>query len=89
MTAGTVPSTVSRTGIPTAGRNALARYFNAYRVAAYLMIVYTLGHTFGAVTSTPQFGPDSDAVALSMKTVHVVAQGTDRTWYDFYQGFGA
>jgi hypothetical protein len=53
------------------------------------MILYTLGHTVGAVIATPAFGSQSDAVVSSMKSVQVVVQGTERTWYDFYRGFGA
>jgi hypothetical protein len=89
MNAGTVASTMTRTDITAVQRGVLGRYFNAYRIAAYLMVLYTLGHTFGAVIGTPEFGPQSDAVAFSMKTVHVIVQGTERTWYDFYRGFGA
>jgi hypothetical protein len=64
------------------------RYFNTYRLAAYLLVLYTFGHTLGAVIETPKFGPESDAVVSMMKSVHVIAQGTDRTWYGFYRGFG-
>ena len=80
---------MTRTAFPVAQGGIFARYFNAYRIAAYLMVFYTLGHTLGAVVATPQFGPQSDAVVSAMKTVRVVAQGTERTWYDFYRGFGA
>jgi hypothetical protein len=89
MNAGTAASAITRTGIPTGQRGVLGRYFNPYRVAAYLMVLYTLGHTVGAVIGTPEFGPQSDAVVSSMKTVGVMVQGTERTWYDFYRGFGA
>jgi hypothetical protein len=65
-----------------------ARYFNAYRLAAYVLVLYALGHTLGAVVSTPDFGPRSAEVVTAMKTVHVVSQGADCTWYGFYRGFG-
>jgi hypothetical protein len=65
-----------------------ARYFNAYRLAAYALVLYTFGHTSGAVIATPEFGPGSDAVVAVMKSVHVIAQGADCTWYGFYRGFG-
>jgi hypothetical protein len=87
MDAGTVASAITQTGIPTVQRGVLGRYFNAYRIAAYLM--NTLGHTVGAVFGTPEFGPQSDAVVSSMKTVRVMVQGSERTWYDFYRGFDA
>jgi hypothetical protein len=66
-----------------------ARYFNAFRIASYLLILYALGHTLGAVVGTPRFGVASDAVVALMKTVTVKAQGADCTWYGFYRGFGA
>jgi hypothetical protein len=66
----------------------MSRYFNAYRLAAYVLVLYTLGHTFGAVVATPDFGAASMGVVSSMKEVHVVAQGADCTWYGFYRGFG-
>lgn len=64
------------------------RYFNAFRLAAYLLVLYTLGHTLGAVVNTPQFGAESDGVVAAMKSVRVIAQGSDCTWYGFYRGFG-
>src|SRR5215471_9096562 len=89
MSARTVASTMTRSGIPAVQPGVLGRYFNTYRIAAYLMVLYTLGHTVGAVIGTPEFGPQSDTVVSSMKTVRVMVQGTERTWYDFYRGFGA
>jgi hypothetical protein len=68
--------------------NLVARYFNAYRLAAYALALYALGHTMGAVVSTPRFGPESDAVVAAMKSVHVAAMGANCTWYGFYRGFG-
>jgi hypothetical protein len=38
--------------------------------------------------ATPEFGAASDSVVSMMKSVHVVAQGADATWYSFYRGFG-
>jgi hypothetical protein len=37
-----------------------SRYFNAFRLASYLLVLYTLGHTLGAVIETPQFGASSN-----------------------------
>jgi hypothetical protein len=75
--------------VATKSHGVLARYFNEFRIAAYVLVLYALGHTFGALVSTPQFGAESDAVVASMKTVHFVTQGVERTWYGFYLGFGA
>jgi hypothetical protein len=89
MTTKTIVPAMTGSAITAVQRSAVARYVNAYRIAAYLMVLYTLGHTFGAVIGTPAFGSQSDAVVSSMKMVRVVAQGTERTWYDFFRGFGA
>jgi hypothetical protein len=69
-------------------RGVLTQYFNEFRLAAYVLVLYTLGHTWGAVVNTPRFGVASDVVVASMKSVHVYAQGSDCTWYGFYRGFG-
>jgi hypothetical protein len=75
--------------MPNSGaRSVRARYFNAFRIASYLLVLYTLGHTFGAVIETPHFGAESDAVVAAMKAVHLRAQSADCTWYGFYRGFG-
>jgi hypothetical protein len=71
-----------------AGRSVLARYLNSYRLAAYVLVFYALGHTLGAVVATPQFGAESDSVVSMMKSVRVLAQGSEATWYGFYRGFG-
>jgi Sec-independent protein secretion pathway component TatC len=65
-----------------------ARYFNAYRLAAYVLVLYALGHTLGALVETPRFSAESDAVAAQMKAVHVVVQGADCNWYGFYLASG-
>jgi hypothetical protein len=79
--------------LPTRGdadapRSMRARFFNVYRIASYALVLYALGHTMGAVVNTPALGPESDAVAATMKSVHIAAQGADCTWYGFYRGFG-
>src|SRR5690242_17906160 len=67
----------------------LQRYFNAYRLASYVLVLFTVGHTLGTVITTPKFGPASDAVVAAMKSVHMMVQGMDRTWWDFYRGMSA
>ena len=66
----------------------MMRYLNPFRLASYVLVLYALGHTLGAVVGTPSFGAESDAVVVAMKAVHVQAQGSDCTWYGFYRGFG-
>ncbi len=73
---------------PSALRRILALYFNPYRLAAYALALYALGHTFGAVVQTPDLGAASDAVVSQMKSVHVSAAGWDTTWYHLYRGLG-
>jgi len=65
------------------------RFFNSFRLASILLVLYTIGHTAGAVIATPKLGVGSDTVVALMKSVHVRAQGADCTWYGFYRGFGA
>jgi hypothetical protein len=77
------PEAAARAPAPQGVR---ARYFNVYRLAAYFLVFYTLGHTLGAVVATPRFGSESDSVVSAMKSVHVVSQGFDCTWYGFYRG---
>lgn len=65
-----------------------ARYFNPLRVATYLLVFYTFGHTVGALFNTPSFSPQAEAVLASMRTVHFPVQGVERTWFNFWFGFG-
>jgi hypothetical protein len=69
-------------------RDLRGRYANTFRIASVLLVLYTLGHTLGAVVSIPRFGDASDTVVSLMQSVHVRAQGADCTWYGFYRGFG-
>ena len=64
------------------------RFGNPYRLASYVLGLYAMGHTAGALISTPKFGTAADAVATSMKSVHFEAQGFETSWYGFYLGFG-
>jgi hypothetical protein len=66
----------------------MRRYLNPFRLTTMLLVPYCLGHTFGALVSTPHFGADSDAVMTAMKSVHFQANGSDCTWLGFYLGFG-
>ena len=66
----------------------LRRFGNPHRLASYVLVLYAIGHTAGALISTPKFGAAADAVATAMKSVHFDAQGFDDSWYGFYLGFG-
>ena len=63
-------------------------YLNPFRLTTSLLLLYFLGHTFGALVSTPHFGVESDAVMAAMKSVHFKADGSDCTWFGYYLGFG-
>lgn len=64
------------------------KYFNLYRVSAYLMIFFFAAHTFGGMLSGKSRGSEADDVISSMKSVHFDVQGMSCTYYDFYFGFG-
>ena len=76
-------------GAPAAAaRGWTARYLNPLRLSTYLLILYTLGHTWGALLSSPHFSTDSDQVVSAMRSVHFQCQGSICTWFGFYLGFG-
>lgn len=57
-----------------------------YRIASILLLLFAIGHTLGFWQAQPQWGADS--VVASMRAVHFDAQGFNRTYWDFYLGFG-
>jgi len=57
-----------------------------FRIAAVLLLLFALGHTFGFRQNVPQWG--ADAVLQSMRAVHFDAQGFTRTYWDFFSAFG-
>jgi hypothetical protein len=66
----------------------MRQLFNPYRLASIVLVLNLLGHSFGALINTPDFGGDSLRIAAIMKSEHFQAQGFDVTWYGFYEGFG-
>ena len=63
-----------------------------YRICAGLLLLATLGHTFGGMLGTarrgPRAGADADRVFADMKSVHFKWQGADTTWFSFWLGNG-
>ena len=63
-----------------------------YRICAGLLLLATLGHTFGGMLGTarrgPRAGPEADRVFADMRSVHFKWQGTNTTWYSFWLGLG-
>ena len=63
-----------------------------YRISAGLLLLATLGHTFGGMLGTarrgPRAGADADRVFAEMKSVYFTWQGADTTWFRFWLGNG-
>jgi hypothetical protein len=57
-----------------------------YRIASILLLLFAAGHTLGFRQTNPKWGVDS--LVQSMKSIHFNANGSDRTYWDFYVGFG-
>jgi len=63
-----------------------------YRICAALLLLATLGHTFGGMIGTarhgPRAGPEADRVFADMKSVRFRWQGAETTWFGFWLGNG-
>jgi hypothetical protein len=63
-----------------------------YRICAALLLLATLGHTFGGMLGTarrgPRAGPEADRVFADMKSVRFRWQGAETTWFGFWLGNG-
>ncbi len=57
-----------------------------YRIASVLLLLFALGHTLGFRHVDPAWGIDSIIGAL--RSTHFDAQGFNRTYWDFFTGFG-
>jgi hypothetical protein len=57
------------------------------KIAAVLMFLYFVGHTAGAPW-TPGETPADVAVVNAMKSEHFPVIGSQRSYWDFYFGFG-
>src|SRR5580698_1708402 len=57
-----------------------------FRAASVLSVLFAFGHTIGFRQTDPQWG--LDATVTSMKSIRFVLQGFDRTYWDFFVGFG-
>ena len=58
----------------------------SYRIAAVLLLLFSIGHTLGFRQTDPQW--KADAVVADMQKIHFNAQGFDRSYWDFFVGFG-
>ena len=57
-----------------------------YRVAAVLLLLFAVGHTFGFQQVDPKWGVDT--LIASMRSIHFDALGSNRTYWDFFLGSG-
>ena len=57
-----------------------------YRIAAVLLVLFAAGHTFGFLQVDPEWHVDT--LVQSMKTTHFDIAGSERTYWDFFVGFG-
>jgi hypothetical protein len=57
-----------------------------YRIASVLLALFAIGHTVGFSQTEPQWGVDS--LVRSMQTIHFNVNGAERTYWDFFVGFG-
>ena len=57
-----------------------------YRIASILLLLFAAGHTLGFRQIDPKWGVDS--LIQSMRSIRFNANGFDRTYWDFFVGFG-
>lgn len=57
-----------------------------YRISSVLLVLFAAGHTAGFRKTRPEWGVD--ALVSSMRSIHFNAQGFNRSYWDFYVGFG-
>jgi len=57
-----------------------------YRIAAILMVLIAVAHTFGFSQSDPAWG--ADALLASMRSLHFDVQGSSRTYWDLFLAAG-
>ena len=57
-----------------------------YRIASVLLLLFAAGHTLGFRQIDPRWGVDG--LVHSMQTVQFNVNGSDRTYWDFFVGFG-
>ena len=57
-----------------------------YRVSAVLLVLFALGHQIGFRQVDPSW--NADAVAGAMRSVRFGVQGFQRSYWEFFSGFG-
>jgi hypothetical protein len=57
-----------------------------FRIASVLSVLFACGHTVGFRQTDPHWG--IDATVTSMKGIRFAIQGFNRSYWDFFVGFG-
>ena len=57
-----------------------------YRFSSGLLVLFALGHTIGFRRVDPRW--NADGVVSSMRSVSFDVQGVNRSYWDFFSGFG-
>ena len=57
-----------------------------YKISSVILVLFALGHTIGFRQVDPRWA--ADTVVDGMRTVHFEVQGFNRTYWDFFTGFG-
>lgn len=57
-----------------------------YRVAAVVLLIFSVAHTTGFSQSDPRWGVD--ALLASMRAIHFDVLGSSRSYWDFYLAAG-
>ena len=57
-----------------------------YRISSVLLVLFALGHTIGFRQVDPHWG--ADTVVNGMRSVSFEVQSFNRTYWDFFTGFG-
>jgi predicted membrane-bound spermidine synthase len=57
-----------------------------YRTASVLLLLFAAGHSAGFLQIDPSWGVNS--MIMQMRSTHFDVQGSNRTYWDFYVGFG-
>lgn len=57
-----------------------------YWISSILLLLFAIGHTVGFSQIDPAWHADS--LVQSMKSIHFNVNGSDRSYWDFFFGFG-
>ena len=66
--------------------SSLSRASFVYRVAAVVLLLFAIGHTFSFSQTDPSWG--LDPTLASMRSIHFSIAGTERTYWDLFMASG-